>query len=77
MQYKAVGFDPAASRDGTAGAAAAALEQLIASYAASGWEFVGLQNHSTVVPGSSGCFGFGATPPYPQTLSIAVFVYRK
>ena len=73
MQYKAVGFDPPASRDGTAGAAAAALESLVNSAAAQGWEFVGVQNHSTVVPGSSGCFGIGATAPYPQTLSIAVF----
>ena len=73
MHYRAVGFDPPASRDGTAGAAAAALESLIASHAASGWEFVGVQNHSTVVPGSSGCFGLGATAPYPQTLSIVVF----
>jgi hypothetical protein len=73
MQYKAVGFDPPASRDGTAGAAASALEALIASNTAGGWEFVGVQNHSTVVPGSSGCFGFGATSPYPQTLSIVVF----
>jgi hypothetical protein len=73
MQYTAVGFDPPASRDGTAGAAAAALEGVIASHAANGWEFVGVQNHSTVVPGSAGCFGFGATAPYPQTLSIIVF----
>jgi hypothetical protein len=73
MQYKAVGFDPPASRDGTAGAAASALENVIASHEASGWEFMGLQNHSTVVPGSAGCFGIGATSPYPQTLSIIVF----
>lgn len=73
MQYKAVGFDPPASRDGTAGAAASALESLIASHATNGWEFAGVQNHSTVVPGSSGCFGIGATSPYPQTLSIVVF----
>jgi hypothetical protein len=73
MQYKAVGFDPPVSRDGTAGVAASALEALIASNTAGGWEFVGVQNHSTMVPGTSGCFGIGAMPPYPQTLSIAVF----
>jgi hypothetical protein len=73
MNYMAVGFDPPASRDGTAGAAAASLESIINAHAARGWEFVGVQNHSTVVPGSSGCFGIGATAPYPQTLSIVVF----
>jgi hypothetical protein len=73
MQYVAVGFDPPVSRDGTSAAAASALENLIAQHTAEGWEFVGVQNHSTIVPGSSGCFGFGATNPYPQTISIVVF----
>jgi hypothetical protein len=73
MQYLAVGFDPPVRRDSATESATRALEGLISSHAAEGWEFVGLQNHSTVVPGSNGCFGFGATPPYPQTVSIAVF----
>jgi len=73
MQYLAVPFNPPASRDGTATAAAAQLQALIASHANDGWEFMGMDNHSTIVPGSFGCFGFGATPPYPVTISIAVF----
>jgi hypothetical protein len=73
MQYKAVGFDPSLGRGGGADAVAASLEKLIASYAASGWEFVGVQNHSTIIPGSSGCFGIGATSPYPHTFSVVVF----
>jgi hypothetical protein len=73
MEYIAVPFDPPASRDGTARVAAENLQALIAHYASYGWEYLGVDNHSTVVPGSSGCFGLGATPPYPVTLSIAVF----
>jgi len=68
-----MGFDPAASRAGTAETAATDLQSLIASQANDGWEFVTVANHSTVVPGSSGCFGFGASDPYPQTVSMAVF----
>jgi hypothetical protein len=73
MQYLSVGFDPGVRREGPTESAARALDALISTHAADGWEFVGVQNHSTVVPGSSGCFGFGATPPYPQTVSIVVF----
>jgi len=73
MQYLAVPFNPPASRDSTATAAAADLNALIARHASDGWEFLGMDNHSTVVPGSAGCFGIGATHPYPVTVSIVVF----
>lgn len=73
MEYRAVPFDPSMTRENSVAGAAANLEALVSGQAAEGWEFLGLQNHSTVVPGSPGCFGFGATPPYPATMSIAVF----
>ena len=73
MQYKAIGFDPSASRGDPASSAASDLQSLMMTQANDGWEFVGVQNHSTTVPGTSGCFGFGATSPYQRTLSIAVF----
>lgn len=73
MEYKVIAFDPPANRAGPAESAATALEGVIGSQASSGWEFIGLENHSTIVPGSSGCFGFGATSPYPRTVSLAVF----
>lgn len=73
MQYMAVGFDPPVTREGPTQSAASSLERLISGHAPDGWEFVGVQNHSTIVPGSNGCFGFGATPPYPRTVSIVVF----
>lgn len=52
---------------------ASALDTVIASEAKAGWDFVGLENHSTAVPGSNGCFGFEATSPYEKTFSVAVF----
>ena len=73
MEYKAVGFDPPVTRDGPTQSAAVWLNSLIAQHASVGWEFMGVQNHSTIVPGSNGCFGFGKTQPYPRTVSIAVF----
>lgn len=73
MQYKAVGFNPPMTRGNSVAGAAVELEALIQANASQGWEFVGLQNHSTVVPGTAGCFGFGAMSPYDMTISIAVF----
>lgn len=73
MQYIAVPFDPPISRETPASSAASDLQTLISHYAGHGWEYVGVANHSTVVPGDAGCFGFGATQPYPKTMSIVVF----
>lgn len=72
-EYKTIGFDPAIAREMPADVAARDLNALIARETGEGWEFIGVQNHSTVVPGDAGCFGFGATPPYPKTLSLVVF----
>ena len=71
-EYTTRGFEPSAA-GGSSDSVAKALESLISSAAAEGWEFVALENHSTVVPGDSGCFGIGASQPYPKTFSIAVF----
>ena len=73
MEYKSLPFDPPIDNNVPAESTARDLDVLISREATSGWEFIGLQNHSTVVPGSSGCFGLGATSPYPKTISVAVF----
>ena len=73
MQYKTLPFAPNVPKRDPSASAALALESMINDEAVSGWEFVGLQNHSVIVPGGNGCFGFGATAPYPKTLSLAVF----
>ena len=73
MQYKCVPFDPATGREKPVVAIASQLGSVISAEATDGFEFVGLENHSTVVPGSNGCFGWGATSPYEHTFSVAVF----
>jgi hypothetical protein len=72
MQYKVVPFEPSAA-GGQTSSIAGALESLIAEAGEQGWDFVAVENHSTVVPGDAGCFGIGATSPYPKTFSLVVF----
>ncbi len=72
MDYKVIPFEPAMAGD-NCGTVAAALEGLVRREATDGWKFVGMENHSTVVPGNPGCFGIGATPAYPKTFSLVVF----
>ncbi len=52
---------------------AAELESLIDSYAREGWEYVRLETISAVMPGTGGCFGFGAQPPSNIFFGMAVF----
>lgn len=73
MDYKLVPFDPNVATSDPANSASIALSAVIAAHAAEGWEYVELANHSTVVPESSGCFGIGASAPYPKTVSVVVF----
>jgi hypothetical protein len=73
MEYKVIPFEPPVSRQDSTAGIASALETTIRTHGVDGWEFVELSNHSTVVPGSEGCFGLGGTPPYPKTMSVAVF----
>ena len=73
MQYKLVPFDPNVAKGNPTNTTTAELKAVVDEHAADGWEYVELANHSTVVPGSNGCFGFGATQPYPKTMSIVVF----
>ena len=72
MQYRIIPFDPASGNNPTQ-SASDALASLVQKQLNDGWEFASLENHSTVVPGSNGCFGWGATASYPKTVSIAVF----
>jgi hypothetical protein len=73
MQYLSVPFEPPVDRNDATVSASNALQNIIAEHSSHGWEFVGVQNHSTIVPGTSGCLGLGAMPPYPKTMSIVVF----
>ena len=73
MQYLSVPFEPPVDRINATSSVSGALQSVIAQHSADGWEFVGVQNHSTLVPGTNGCLGIGAVPPYPKTMSIVVF----
>lgn len=73
MEYRSLPFAPGVGSDGSPTRVADALQDIIVAEAANGWEFVGLQNHDTWVPGSNGCFGIGKTEAYPKSFSVAVF----
>lgn len=53
--------------------AAAQLQALIESHAAYGLEYVRLESVTTVIAGTSGCFGIGDTPARVTTHSMVVF----
>lgn len=72
MKYSAIPFDPCVSRSRAASDVATELQLALDGLAAKDDRFFGLANHSTVVPGSAGCFGIGKQFPYQVTLSIAV-----
>ena len=73
MSYRFVPFEPAVSVSNPTGSTTDALAKLVQTQMNDGWEFVSIENHSTIVPGTNGCFGVGTTSPYPKTVSIAVF----
>ena len=73
--YKVVSFQASISSTGSGQDVAAALQRAIDQEATSGWEFVQIQELTTFVAGSSGCFGLGATPG--TTTSMAVLVFKK
>jgi hypothetical protein len=75
MTYKVVPFTALIHNSGGESSAASQLEALIAAHAREGWEYVRLEHADTVIAGSNGCFGFGATPS--QNTSIAMAVFRR
>jgi hypothetical protein len=71
--YRVVPFVASIAMNEGATQAAAQLEALIKSWTDNGWEYVRLEQVETFVAGSSGCFGFGATPSQLVSHSMAVF----
>lgn len=55
--------------------AANQLQELINSKHNEGWNFVSVENISSVVAGSGGCFGIGGTPP--QLTSYQMVIFKK
>ena len=73
MQYRVIPFAANIANNEGAAAAAGQLQNMIASLAAEGWEYVRLEQVETHVAGTDGCFGIGATPMLTRSVSMAVF----
>lgn len=75
VQHKVVPFAAAVAHNQGVSHLATQLESLIASYAGSGWEYVGFHQIQTFKAGTAGCFGttFGAVAPTTITMEFVVF----
>lgn len=72
MEYIVVPFAANIASTGNAKAASDQLEQLIRANATNGYEFYSLEDITTNVAPSDGCFGFGAKPGYTTTVQCIV-----
>ena len=73
--YKVVPFQAHIANTGSGQDVATNLEQVITREVSAGWSFVQIQELTTSVAGSSGCFGLGATPS--TTIYLSVLIFRK
>lgn len=73
MSYIVVPFVASIANNGTAADAAQQLQQLIQQYSSQGYRYVRLEQVTTTVAGTTGCFGLGATPSTMRSLSMVVF----
>ena len=73
--YKVLPFQANISNTGSSKDVAADVQRIIDSEVSTGWEFVQIQELTTFVAGSSGCFGLGATPG--TTTSMSLLIFRK
>jgi hypothetical protein len=71
--YKVVPFQARISNTGSGQDLATGLQQIIDQEATGGWSFVQIQELTTSIAGSSGCFGFGATPGTTAYMSVVIF----
>ncbi len=71
--YKIVPFQAHISNAGSGQDLATGLQHIINQEASGGWTFVQIQELTTSIAGSSGCFGFGATPGTTVYLSVVIF----
>lgn len=73
MEYKVVPFNASLRRKDSADEAARQLQALIDEQTAKGYEFVRLEEITTHVDGTMGCFGIGAKPGFMVIVDVAVF----
>lgn len=75
MNYKAVSFSAVIGSNGNSADIGKQVESAIQKEGVEGWDVVSCENIHTVVAGTNGCFGFGATPS--SSTSIILIVFRK
>jgi hypothetical protein len=73
MNYKVIPYKPAITNKGSLGDVAKDIEDIIQKGEKAGWEFIQLQEVTTFVAGSNGCFGIGATPGYNNSITVLIF----
>ncbi|HEU4557692.1 MAG TPA: hypothetical protein VFS20_07575 [Longimicrobium sp.] len=73
MQYRVIPFTANIANNEGAGAAAGQLQNLIGQLGSEGWDYVRLEELTTYVAGTDGCFGIGAVPGTTRSVSLAVF----
>lgn len=73
MEYKVVPYKPAIENKGSLSDVAKDIEHIIQKGESAGWEFIQLQEVTTFVAGSNGCFGFGATPGHNNSITVLIF----
>ncbi len=74
MNTKVIPFSPMIKgRKQNANDVAKDLESIIAQHSTEGWEFYNFYTMETMIAGSSGCFGIGATPSTMMNLGFVVF----
>ena len=73
--YKVVPFQARISNTGSGQELAGSLQQIINQEASGGWVFVQIQELTTFMAGTAGCFGLGATQG--TNISMSVLIFRK
>lgn len=71
--YKVVPFQAQISNAGSGQDLANGLQQIINQETSDGWDFAQIQELTTSIAGSSGCFGIGATPGTTASMSVLIF----
>jgi hypothetical protein len=73
MEYKILPFTAQLRQQDTTASVASQMQQMIDYGVSEGWEYMHMDSVQTIIAGSSGCFGFGATPSVSTTCNVLVF----
>jgi hypothetical protein len=73
MKYKVIPFVPSVANKSTSELAAKQLEAIINEMSQEGWNYVRVENITTLIAGTNGCFGLFGSPPQISTKQLIVF----